>query len=816
MAEAPPSNVSAARTWRVVIAVAAAVLLAVLGAVWSSSNWPGDREGAVVFDDAGVLRVYVPWFADEEEWHAARELAEYLRKLSGRTSSLVRREPLFRNSPGIYVGDTRTGRRVLGAEPPEFPLPPDLWDNFDYVASHNQVILRGTDPGATALAVYWFLQEEVGVRWWAPSAIGEDLPSLERLELPPTRQTIRPGIVSRGMAPMSWQGRKTESAVWARRNLLRHRLSLSHNLHKIVPPLSEETRDLYPPPSRNILPRDAHPNLESATVRELAVAAATRYFNSHPEAPSFSLALADHLEFLDWSIYKSVDPDRTFRGGLDFTPLVFGFTDAVARELAKTHPGRYVSSLAYILTENAPDFPLSPNVIPTATADRSQWYDKDFREEDLALMRRWADSGVDILATWDYAYGYQYLIPRIYLEQQGQSVKALRDAGVDAFYIEIYPLWGIDAPKAWLYARLLWNPDADPEALLDEFFTGYYGSAADAMRRFFALAEAAWMTQPGPATWIKYYKDEHQALLFPPQVMQRLDQSLYRATVEADTPRTAKRVALAIEALKPLRRLIGYLPTRFSLTRHSDFDTPEGIGDLIEKSAKYIEMRSRLEEAAMYMLETDSLNKWPKEQRYLFIADPLPGRVAQAALAANASGSALPDQLRELLEDASRDGVLYLLDRIQASGRSRSANLLTNPRFRNELEGWNVYHWPASPIEIEADPATPTLTIRNAKYINIFQSLQAVEGVAYVASLPIRGSIPQWGAVHLQMEFFDEGGQVLQTHLDRAPPMNNEEITLCTAGVAPPGARWVRYFIHLREQGSDTGITFLRPLLQTF
>src|SRR5690606_28075632 len=129
--------------------------------------------------------------------------------------------------------------------------------------------------------------------------------------------------------------------------------------------------------------------------------AARNFFNRHPEQNSFSVALDDHLEFLDWSIYETVDPGKTFRGALDLSPLVFSFTDAVAREVADTHPGRYVINLAYLLTENAPGLQLTPNVIPTATADRSQWYDAAFREEDLDLMRRWETTGVDILATWD-------------------------------------------------------------------------------------------------------------------------------------------------------------------------------------------------------------------------------------------------------------------------------------------------------------------------------------------------------------------------------------------------------------------------------
>ena len=39
--------------------------------------------------------------------------------------------------------------------------------------------------------------------------------------------------------------------------------------------------------------------------------------------------------------------------------------------------------------------------------------------------------------------------------------------------------------KAWLSAKLMWNVNADVGQLLDEFFEGYFGEAADAMRAFY-------------------------------------------------------------------------------------------------------------------------------------------------------------------------------------------------------------------------------------------------------------------------------------------------------------------------------------------
>ena len=39
--------------------------------------------------------------------------------------------------------------------------------------------------------------------------------------------------------------------------------------------------------------------------------------------------------------------------------------------------------------------------------------------------------------------------------------------------------------KTWLLAKWLWNPDLPEEALLDDFFGGYYGAGAPFVRRYF-------------------------------------------------------------------------------------------------------------------------------------------------------------------------------------------------------------------------------------------------------------------------------------------------------------------------------------------
>ena len=45
--------------------------------------------------------------------------------------------------------------------------------------------------------------------------------------------------------------------------------------------------------------------------------------------------------------------------------------------------------------------------------------------------------------------------------------------------------------RAWLVSKLLWNPDLDTNALINEFLNGYYGPTASAVRAYIDLMNQA-------------------------------------------------------------------------------------------------------------------------------------------------------------------------------------------------------------------------------------------------------------------------------------------------------------------------------------
>ncbi len=276
-----------------------------------------------------------------------------------------------------------------------------------------------------------------------------------------------------------------------------------------------------------------------------------------------------------------------FRQRPDFSRLVFTFMNRAAAELAKSHPDKYLGCLAYYWCENTPGFPVDPHVIPFLTADRSQSYDEGFRREEFRLQRRWAEalragsrlsvtgySGARTgypggnaesnagrvtsdeehspnnqervtnnggqgdgvrrrLGLYDYLDGYGFLVPRVPIHAFAEHIRHAHEVGFTDYYGESSRNWGLDGPLPWVIAQLLQDPEQDVDVLLDEYYANYFGPAAASMRRFFERCEEIWMQQPGPPYWLKYYRNEAQADLFPPSVRRELRGLLEEAAAAA-------------------------------------------------------------------------------------------------------------------------------------------------------------------------------------------------------------------------------------------------------------------------------------------
>lgn len=526
----------------------------------------------LVFPVAGASAavVFMPVNPAPEEQKAAEELAHYWEKMTGEQVKVMAESPAlarrnlryhrfgawrqrFAGSNGeevvFFVGETEAGRR-------QAPLPPDL-DSHGFVmrSAENRLFLRGGSPLGTEFAVYRFLQLYGGIRWYFPTERGEHVPDWRENRLPVIDLVEEPDFSSRQWSNAT---RFTEND-WDRRNLMGSRDRFHHSLHRIfTEAVYEERSDFFIMlGGQRIRPDDTLRGLNHQICfgnRDAAVFAAGKaaeYFDANPGQTSFALGMTDTHHICGCADCQSlVDPAKRFRGQPDYSDLVFTFMNRAAEELAKTHPDKYLGTLAYHWAENTPSFPVHPNVIPYLTADRSMWHSDRFREQDKDLMTRWSEAGPERLGIYDYYYGNSFVIPRVFTAVTAESLRHANEAGIDGFYAEIYSNWTLDGPKAWLTSQLLWDADQDRGKLLGRYYEDLFGEASQPMTRFFERCEEIWMGQGEPVFWLKFYFDFTQLELFPPQVCVELRVLLSEAEFLAGDDLSRERVRLVSEAFR--------------------------------------------------------------------------------------------------------------------------------------------------------------------------------------------------------------------------------------------------------------------------
>ncbi|QYY36556.1 DUF4838 domain-containing protein [Ruficoccus sp. ZRK36] len=504
-----------------------------------------------------------------EEWEsdAAALMADTLEKIYPGKIERVSRDEAPDGGLKIYLGQPPEGIETCGLEgvdPDGFALiGPRIWQprvgprrtpfrvaRRPRMHEPEWIAVVGASPLGTYYGSAWLLREHYGVQWLFPGEDGLDLPTVEPPLLPRDRGVIEPSFIHRRLGHDHGEPYKS----WRLLNGLNNRFQINHNLHKLTEPEVFAAHPEWQSYARGkkqtrVTSTGVQPNLVSTGYREYIADRVRAHWEGHPDDPGVSLGITDSVSFDETEQTRVVvEPFTYFRNRPNYSDLVFGFTNAVAvrlfedEEFGDRFADKSLSQLAYYYAEEVPDIELHPQIIPWLTSDRAQWFDPNYRSEDEALIRRWSRMGLNMIGTWDYYEGIPFFIPRYYPTLIAESIKYLHAHDGRGFFAEGIANPGIDDPKYWLAAQLLWDVDQDPERLQEEFFQRCYKASAVPMRRFFDLCEQAWMDQPPPGSWIKYFTSPSQAELFPPELCKRMRACLDEAMSMAESDLVRRRI----------------------------------------------------------------------------------------------------------------------------------------------------------------------------------------------------------------------------------------------------------------------------------
>jgi hypothetical protein len=163
-----------------------------------------------------------------------------------------------------------------------------------------------------------------------------------------------------------------------------------------------------------------------------------------------------------------------------------------------------------------------------------------------AYVEAWGKT-IPQMGFYDYYGHWQIFGPFAMVHKIREDMAAFHDAGGTFIQHEAQPNFGMHGMNHLVAARLAWDTEADIDALLEEYYTGFYGPAAEPMRAFWGEAEKGYaLLRPGPNT--------HQRFAVLPDIWDRLEgylKAAEAATAGADVPQRFKdRLALRRDAFE--------------------------------------------------------------------------------------------------------------------------------------------------------------------------------------------------------------------------------------------------------------------------
>ena len=171
------------------------------------------------------------------------------------------------------------------------------------------------------------------------------------------------------------------------------------------------------------------------------------------------------------------------------------FVNQVAAAVEKDFPDKYIGTFAYQYTRKAPQGiqPRQNVVIRLCSIECCFAHTIGGCRQNAAFLediKAWSRISPH-LYVWDYVTTFQqYLLPFPNIPVLKSNLQTFRDnKAIGVMEEGSYDVPGGDFAelKAYLLAKLMWNPDADAEAIIDEFIKAYYGKAAPRMKEYLAL-----------------------------------------------------------------------------------------------------------------------------------------------------------------------------------------------------------------------------------------------------------------------------------------------------------------------------------------
>lgn len=460
----------------------------------------------------------------------------------------------------------------------------DFWATVGFPErATGEIELPGVyDEQATCYATYRFLEDFCDVRWYGaskPSIVLPDKADSLTVAIQPDIRSA-PALKYRDVSGFAgnWPfmkgqwGPVSQAEVylfWRRMRLGGEKWAANHTFHR------ETVETVFTDPDYQARGPGRGTQLcySSPKLVEQVAQIARDFFDGKRDAPKGWKAAGDYFALVpdDNSRYCRCRSCQTLleQGrGMDTgqfssgttSNYIFSFVNAVAREVAKSHPDKFIAPLAYWNYAFAPrGFDVAPNVSVAPCLHTCMYaIHAPIRENDMRFYREWLGKTEAPVFLWNYYHhpmepalidGFK-CFPNIMVHETARAMRMFIEDGIRGIFI----CGEQDMLESYVIAKLWEDPTRDVDAMLAEFFQRYFGHSAEAMQRFYLRIEEI-ATDPGNYTQ-PFYRDNGidwrgvaWEALGTEARMDELGEFIATAEATAQTPVEKQRVALWRDAL---------------------------------------------------------------------------------------------------------------------------------------------------------------------------------------------------------------------------------------------------------------------------
>ena len=450
-------------------------------------------------DGVSAYEIVLDADATVPERTAAEELQTHLEAVTGARLPIHVETAASSTGKRIVVGPSAHFLKAF----PDFNLATLRRDGIVMKTAGDTLFLAGDRPRGTLYAVYTFLEDVAGCRWWAADA--SFTPKKPTLEIPALDTVYVPKLLCR---EAFYRG--AFDGVFAARSKCNghfERVSPEYGGHYTILGWCHTFNQLLPPSEYF----ETHPEwyseidgkrsadrtqlcLTNDEMRAELTKKALERIRKDPTSGIISISQNDWHGQCQCAACRAVEEEEGSPSG-----PILRFVNAVAEDIEREFPDMLVETLAYSYTRQAPKH-VKPrkNVIirlcsiecsysqPLATGPQNETFRRDIENWSAIAPR---------LYIWNYVTNFRnYIMPHPNMRVLAPNIRFfIEHNAVGLFEQGDSSCSCSDFPelRAWVLAHLMWDPARDENALIKEFLEGYYGPAAEPLAAYIDLIHDA-------------------------------------------------------------------------------------------------------------------------------------------------------------------------------------------------------------------------------------------------------------------------------------------------------------------------------------